>query len=342
MGHAIGVYLYGKTLPEAVAPRGFLYRPGKSSPASAVSYQWEAVLIARSGGADGNGGVLYVGEDDVCPDGCPPAPPPEEIDPECEGDDCMIDPDCEEFLNPAAERARALADDVEPRRFAGPGATGAALDRHVRIFTAALGEAMALEDLDEDTDHSEVESIKDDVQADGLCEHSPLVVDLDGDGIELGDVRGGPRFDLQGRGSQVRVSWPTGGDAFLVRDRDHDGTIGSGAELFGQAWQPDGFRHGDGFAALAALDANADGAIDAADPAFGELRLWVDADGDAITGDRELVSLVAAGLGRLGLDPVRSDARDRHGNALALHARFDRTDGTSGALVDAWLRIARR
>src|SRR6266508_1916039 len=62
MGHAIGVYLMGKTLPTYVYPKGYLYRPGHSSPKAAVHYDWERVMHARSGGADGSGRVLY---DDV-------------------------------------------------------------------------------------------------------------------------------------------------------------------------------------------------------------------------------------------------------------------------------------
>jgi len=62
MGHSIGVYLMGKTLPARVADHGYLYRPGWSSPRAKVDYDWELVLRARSGGNDGSGGMLY---DDV-------------------------------------------------------------------------------------------------------------------------------------------------------------------------------------------------------------------------------------------------------------------------------------
>ncbi len=62
MGHAIGVYLMGKTLPHYVAEHGYLYAPGRSSPYTTKEYVWWKVLRARSGGSDGNGGMIF---DDV-------------------------------------------------------------------------------------------------------------------------------------------------------------------------------------------------------------------------------------------------------------------------------------
>lgn len=141
MGHAIGVYLLGKTLPAEVADHGYYYQPGVSAPHADVAYDWAGVMVARSGGSDGNGGALY---DDVSIGGD-------------EGEDCgIIEYDCEAFLAPAATRAGELAALVDPSRFAPPGADVA---RFSTVFETALRDAGA----------AEVSWLKQSLQAEGRC-----------------------------------------------------------------------------------------------------------------------------------------------------------------------------
>lgn len=188
MGHAIGVYLMGKTVPAEVADHGYLYRPGKSSPHAAIAYNWERVLRARSGGSDGNGGAIY---DDVSIDDSPQngtddpyagddeptgtGDPSDDVgDPGGDGgdgtDECgIIEYDCEAFLSPAADRARAMARQVDPARFAPTGLAGADLERFSARFDDALWEAIALELLGEYADHSEVAWLKDEAKLEGRC-----------------------------------------------------------------------------------------------------------------------------------------------------------------------------
>jgi hypothetical protein len=119
----------------------------------------------------------------------------------------------------------------------------------------------------------------------------PLVVDLDGDGIELKAIHHGVNFDFYGVGTKQGSAWVASDDALLVMDGDGDGAITSGLELFGNVDRrfPDGFTH------LATFDHNGDGVIDAQDPVFSELRLWQD-DGDAISTPSELLTLESVGL----------------------------------------------
>jgi hypothetical protein len=141
---------------------------------------------------------------------------------------------------------------------------------------------------------------------------------------------------------------PTEGARFwlsvLVRDLDGDGRITSGAELFGQSLLPQGGRQADGFAALAQLDSNADGRIDAADASFATLRLWIDADHDGVTDAGELVTLASQHVTALSLGYTRSDEKDLFGNSLRLQGSFERDAGgmcTQGSMIDAWFKLAR-
>jgi hypothetical protein len=183
------------------------------------------------------------------------------------------------------------------------------------------------------------EDVRMDLYMEGICDLSPLVLDLDGDGVQLTSVAAGVRFDLLGNGAPVQSAWITGGDAFLVLDRNGNGFIDDASELFGNV--TDHRRFADGFAALAELDQNGDGRIDAADAEFAQLRLWVDADHDGLSTPQELVPLSFAGITALELSTTRpAEERDVHGNRIPLVSRFVRHDGTSGALVDAFLRFA--
>ncbi len=177
----------------------------------------------------------------------------------------------------------------------------------------------------------------------GVCGMSPLVLDLDGNGIELTRLSEGVEFDLLANGSPVRTAWVGAGDALLVLDRNGNGLVDDASELFGN--RTDRRSHTDGFAALAELDANADGIIDPRDPAFTALRVWADEGRDGIGTRNEWRTLAQAGVASLSLE-ARSvsglDAFDGKGNRIPLRAGFTRTDGSGGELVDAVFRYEPR
>lgn len=110
--------------------------------------------------------------------------------------------------------------------------------------------------------------------------NTPLVLSFDGRPAELVPARAAT-FDLDGIGGCITTDWPEATTPWLALDVDGNGTIDSGRELFGSGTRlQSGARAAHGFAALAELDGNGDGRIDAADEQFSRLVLWSDHDGD--------------------------------------------------------------
>ncbi|MDR3154880.1 MAG: hypothetical protein LBW85_11600 [Deltaproteobacteria bacterium] len=170
----------------------------------------------------------------------------------------------------------------------------------------------------------------------------PLVLDLDGNGVELAARKRGKLpvlFDHDGDGILAGTGWPAPKDAFLARDLDGDGQIGRGAELFGsQTPNSGGGRCADGFAALAQEDADGSGLVDSGDPGWASLRLWRDLDGDGETDEGELSSLGDLGIAALKTTPEYAGLRDAGGgNAIAALGTYLKKDGSPGALADAVL-----
>lgn len=143
----------------------------------------------------------------------------------------------------------------------------------------------------------------------------PLLLDLSGDGPRTTGEEGARDFDLQGDGRAAPTSFAAGGSAFLALDRNGNGRIDSGLELFGD-------QHGaaDGFAELARFDDNGDGRIDREDAVFSRLQL--------LYGDGRSESLADAGITVIGLgsgggyELANGDAVLRSGSAY-------RSDGSS-------------
>ncbi len=166
---------------------------------------------------------------------------------------------------------------------------------------------------------------------------APVILDLDGDGVEL-KRRGksGAQFDMDGNGTRDDTGWISKQDGFLVVDLDGDGRITSPAEL-----SLLGLKAGakSGLDALAALDSDKNGSIDSKDARFGELKLWVDGNGNGITDSGELQSLADRGIASIGLAArAAADSTVKIGrNAMLATSTFTRTDGSVGSVGDAAL-----
>jgi hypothetical protein len=156
---------------------------------------------------------------------------------------------------------------------------------------------------------------------------SPIIVDTTGQGFQLTSAEDGVIFDISGTGSPIPIAWtaPSSGNAFLALDRNHDGKIDSGKELFGnftsQPPCPDGGRTClNGYRALAEFDrpengGNGDGIIDSRDAVFSHLRLWIDQNHDGMSQPNELHTLSELGVYSISLH-YRDDAHffDEYGN----------------------------
>ncbi|MBN2311328.1 MAG: hypothetical protein JXR94_20290 [Candidatus Hydrogenedentes bacterium] len=161
----------------------------------------------------------------------------------------------------------------------------------------------------------------------------PIIFDLDNDGFEMSSYANGARFDIEGNGAAVTTAFVNGGDAFLAMDRNGNGVIDSGQELFGD-------QHGaaNGFEELRKLDSNHDGRINELDDDFDNLVLFKD-DGDGVTEDGELIGLAEAGISEINLGYRNVNQVGGGGNPIAQLASFTMSDGTRGRVGDAILNF---
>ncbi|MBK6905587.1 MAG: calcium-binding protein [Rhodocyclaceae bacterium] len=165
----------------------------------------------------------------------------------------------------------------------------------------------------------------------------PLTLDLDNDGLEtIGISTANPiLFDHDGDGIKSATGWIKPDDALLVFDRNGNGRIDNGSELFGDATALyTGGLARDGFAALAQEDTNLDGKVDALDARFADLRLWRDLNQDGVSQANELSTLAAQGVIALNVASTSHAQMLANGNRLADLGSFVRSDGSGGTLGD--------
>ncbi len=169
---------------------------------------------------------------------------------------------------------------------------------------------------------------------------SPIILDLDGNGIDTVGFDAGVHFDHDGNGFAQLTGWVGANDGLLVWDRDGNGVIDSGGELFGDnTVLVNGLRAVNGFAALAEHDSGGNGVIDANDAVWSELRVWRDLSQDGVTQEGELVTLDQLGITSISLAYTNSSHVDGHGNAHKQVGSFTWADGTAGTATDLWFAV---
>ena len=170
--------------------------------------------------------------------------------------------------------------------------------------------------------------------------YDPLALDLDGNGIRTvaANQFSGSLFDHDGDGIRTASGWVGKEDGLLVYDRNGDGIINNGSELFGDATRlQNGGTAAHGFAALADLDNNGDGKIDAADKAFSSLRVWRDLNQDGISQEGELLTLEQAKVRSLSTSFRNTNRSLGDGNTLAQDGSYTTTDGQTRQMGDLLL-----
>lgn len=168
---------------------------------------------------------------------------------------------------------------------------------------------------------------------------SPIVIDLDGDGLRLTDRAGGVTFDVDGDGHTGQVSW-LAEDGWLVLNERPDGRVVDGRQFFGDlsTQEPNSvFEQPNGYAALRVFDDNGDEVIDVRDGVWELLGIWRDVNRNGTSEPGEVHGLTETGIASLSLNYKSSGRRDRHGNELRYRARVQWASGRRTSSWDVWL-----
>ena len=162
-------------------------------------------------------------------------------------------------------------------------------------------------------------------------------MDVDGEGFELTSPENGVWFDLFGDGHVRKWSWTAvdRNNGFLVLDRDNNGIIDNGTELFGSMTPQPATQSPNGFLALAVYDerengGNADGFIDEKDAIYSKLRIWIDTNHDGVSQPNELHALSDLGIARIDLQYQVKPRTDQYGNEFYLRSRVWDVHGQQG------------
>ncbi len=159
----------------------------------------------------------------------------------------------------------------------------------------------------------------------------PLVINLDGESLQLTDDKF--KFDLNSDGQEEEISFATGNNGFLALDKNNDGIINNGSELFGP-------ETGSGFAELADYDLDGNGWLDESDPVLTELKIW---SKDSNGNDR-LETIVEEGIGAIYLANVENNfsLKDTDNNLQGMiknNGVYLRENGNPGVIHEIDLNV---
>ncbi len=156
----------------------------------------------------------------------------------------------------------------------------------------------------------------------------PIVLDLDGDGLEMVPLDGSPvHFDMDEDGIRDQTGWVGKDDGLLVLDRNGNGVIDDRSEISFVGDDPTAMSDIEG---LRSFDTNGDNFLDRHDTRFTEFRVWRDANQDGVSQSEELLTLDEAGIARIGLTIERNpDDKEDGDNRIYATSTVVKTDGTT-------------
>jgi hypothetical protein len=160
---------------------------------------------------------------------------------------------------------------------------------------------------------------------DGQDCQSPILIDTLGNGFALTLRAQGVLFDLGCTGSKQQLPWTVANsdDAWLALDRNGNGIIDDGSELFGNKSPQPASVAPNGFVALAVFDQNGDGVIDDHDLVFSSLRLWRDLNHNGVSETSELFPLPALDVSGIELAYKEAKRSDQYGNWWRYRAKVE-------------------
>uniref|UniRef100_UPI000482B2AC calcium-binding protein n=1 Tax=Zooshikella ganghwensis TaxID=202772 RepID=UPI000482B2AC len=168
---------------------------------------------------------------------------------------------------------------------------------------------------------------------------SPIIIDLDNDGVETLSVNDKHYFDHDANAFAESTGWVSRDDGLLVWDKNNNGVVDSGAELFGnQTTLASGQKAKHGYDALAEFDDNKDGVIDAQDAIYSSLSVWQDKNENGLTDTDELASLADVGIKSLSTVYEDSNYIDAQGNEHRQTSEVTWSDGHTSNSADVWFK----